>query len=143
MRRGSGRLDESVGPFSVTVQHGEHFAEHLYGPCCDRVYHKLKVRSAGAGHRLEVAADVSGRSLDRPDRTVIRIAHEPPGSTGQGDQHRRGGGDLTRHAPSLHGRLVDAVADGGESLGSIAVVAPPDIPGVDMRQPDAHHAWAG
>ena len=88
-------------------------------PICDRVYHKLKVRGAGAGHRLEVTADVSGRSLDRPDRTARDIAREPPGSTGQADQHRRGGGDLTRHAPGPHGRRIDAAADGGESVGGV------------------------
>src|SRR4029077_5376344 len=112
-------LMTASGHFSVTVQRGEHFAEHLYGLHSDRVHHKLKVAGAGARHRLEVSADVSGRPLDRPDRTVIYIAREPPGSTRQADQHRGGGGDLTWQSPGLHGRLLDAVADRGESAGGV------------------------
>src|SRR5260221_9781670 len=54
MRRGSRGFDGGIGHVSVTVQRGEHFAEHLYGLHCDRVHHKLKVRGAGARHRVEV-----------------------------------------------------------------------------------------
>src|SRR5262245_27390744 len=37
-------------------------------------------------------------------------------------------------------RLLDAAADGGETGRSVAVLAPPDIPRVHIRQRDPHHA---
>jgi hypothetical protein len=74
MRPGSHGFDDGIGYFPVTVQRGEHVAEHLYGPHCDRVHDKLKVRGAGMGQPMRIM-----RGLVEPS-----IKDGPPGRAGPG-----------------------------------------------------------
>lgn len=85
----------------------------------------------------------AGDPMNRADRHIVGMTHEPPGSTRQVHQHGCCGGDRIGRAPGLDYRLTDPVADGGEPVWGVAVVAPPDIPRIDMRQPDPQHARAG
>ena len=73
---------------------------------------------------------LDGRRLRRP------LAGRPAGR----DEHARAALDRLRRAAGFARRRADARRQRGEALDAVAVVLPPRVPGVDVRQRDRQHA---
>src|SRR5690349_7835346 len=74
-------------------------------------------------------------------RVLVRLACEASDSPWEVDEDCCGRLNVAGCATGQSERLIDPGTHGGELVDVIAVVAPPHVPRVHVRQRDAHHAW--